>query len=263
MGGTNTRIGFSSDSEDFDRIERFPTPQSIEEAHQIFSQYLGDISTEANPIIFGVAGTVDYSVNRITEATNIEWIKGMSAKEITGLSTDIKAYNDAELAGVAESYQPYALDYPRIAYITISTGVGGTIVANKKAAVARYSFEPGHIIINKLSSIDDPADHTQGSFENMCSGTAFFKRNKVKPENCLDKQIWERYGENLASGLYTITLLWQPDIIVLGGSMTNQWDYFYKSCAQRFDSYPNYYIKPDIIRSELKDTNGLLGGLKV
>ncbi len=264
MGGTNTRIAFSNDLKTFTSIERLPTPQTKEEAHKKISEILSPKMDDIENILFGIAGFVDYENKIVINAPYIPWIKNISAAEITGIhNRHIRLFNDAELAGVAESYQSYANNFRNVAYIAISTGVGGTIVRNKKPATHSYNYEPGHIIIDKSSTVDSPVDNIRGSFESLCSGTAFYEKYKIQPKDCTDKEIWMKYGSDLADGLYTLTLLWQPEAIVLGGSMTNQWELFYDAMVQRYTSYPSYYAHPTILRSDMKDLNGLIGGLKI
>ncbi len=264
MGGTNTRIGFTKDSVEFEAIERFPTPQTQEDTHAKITQTLNKIDENINSVILGVAGVVDYTSNRIVNATNIAWIENMTPEEVTGIkNVRVTPFNDAELAGLAESYQPYATNYRHVVYITLSTGVGGTLIKGKKPARANFTYEPGHMIIDKSFIIDNPPDKIQGSFENLCSGTAFMKRYNLPPESCNKQDIWNEYGTNVACGLHNLILLWQPDAIVIGGSMTKQWDKFYNALIQKLNSFPTYAMRPKIIRSELDDTNGLQGGLKI
>lgn len=264
MGGTNTRVAFSDNNRDFYKIERFPTPKSQDEMHKKISEIIGGSTDKIEKILLGVAGLVDYKNKVAINAPYIRWINHMTASDLTGIDGhDIKLFNDAELSGIAEAHQPYSTKYENVAYITISTGVGGTIIRNKKAATHCFNYEPGHIVIDKSTQDTDPSDNIVGSFESLCSGTGFYKKYNVQPENCSDLEIWRKYGIDLADGLYTLTLLWQPEAIVLGGSMTKQWNSFHASMMQRYTSYPPYYKLPEIIKSNLDDMNGLLGGLKL
>jgi glucokinase len=264
MGGTNTRIGLTRDLKEFFVTEKFPTPSSQKEVHTKINEILSRETDQIESIVLGVAGLVDYENKVVISAPHINWIKNMTVQEITGISNEnIKVFNDAELAGLAEAHQPYATNFKNVAYITISTGVGGTVIRNKKPDTHLSNYEPGHIIIDKSTNIDEPVDNIRGSFESLCSGTAFYKKYNIQPKDCSDPEIWQSYGMDLADGLYTVTILWQPNAIVLGGSMTNQWNSFYESLIERYTSYPSYYVQPTILKSELKDKNGLLGGLKI
>jgi glucokinase len=263
MGGTNTRIGFAKNSEEFENVIRFPTPATQEETHERINDLITKADERIDAVVLGVAGVIDYTNNRIVTATNIPWVENMTPEEVTGIkNVRITPFNDAELAGLAESYMPYATNYRHVVYITLSTGVGGTLIKHKKPARVNFTYEPGHIIIDRSFTIDHPADGIQGSFENLCSGTGFQKRYGMAPENCTDQNIWNEYGGNVACGLHNIILLWQPDAIVLGGSMTNQWEKFHNALLQKLNTFPAYSLQPKILRSELSDTNGLLGGLR-
>lgn len=264
MGGTNTRIGFTNDSQNFDSIEKFKTPKSQIETQEKIKEALEKFDKPINKIVLGIAGKIDYKNQIAVSAPHIKWINNLTPQAITGIDNpNIQIFNDAELAGLAESYAPYASDYENIAYITISTGVGGTMVRNKKADTHHFNYEPGHIVIDKSSVNNDPIDGVKGSFESLCSGTAFLKEYRVQPRDCEDEDIWTKYGEDLATGLYSLTILWQPEVIVLGGSMTKKWDSFYDSLYKTYHSYKAYFPHAKIVKSELGDLNGLTGGLKI
>lgn len=264
MGGTNTRIGFTKDCQKFDSIGKFKTPKSQTEAQQKIKEALDKVNQPIEKIVLGIAGKVDYKNKIAVSAPHIKWINNLTPQAITGIENpSIQIFNDAELAGLAESYAPYAKDYENIAYITISTGVGGTIIRNKKADTHHFNYEPGHIVIDNSSKIEDPIDGVKGSFESLCSGTAFLKEYRIQPRDCEDKDIWDKYGRDLASGLYSLTIAWQPDMIVLGGSMTKKWDDFYDALDKTYHAYAKYFPHAKIVKSELGDLNGLTGGLKI
>ena len=151
--------------------------------------------------------------------------------------------------------------YQKVAYITISTGVGGTLIINKQLPKTKYNFEPGHHIIN-FEGKPLALENIKGSFESYCSGTAFKTRYGVDPTDHDDSDLWKDYGQILGIGLHNIALLWQPDVIVLGGAMSKKAPLFFKPLTQSLQE--TLLNKPPEIKiSTLGDENGLLGGLEL
>lgn len=258
MGGTNTRIAFSENLKDIRNVEKYPTPQSAEEIKQNFKNLI-DV-TNLRGLILGTAGQVNHSTKQILFSPHINGINGLTLNELVGLNSDTEGFieNDAALAGLAESHQPYAQDFERVAYITISTGVGGTLIVNKKLRNTKLSFEPGHHIID-INGNSLALENIKGTWESLSSGTAFRKLYNENPEECNDQEIWNQYGQNLSKGLHNIILMWQPDLIVLGGSLSKKYDLFEKALNQELAVSLGENVVP-IATSQMDDMNGITGG---
>lgn len=258
IGGTNTRVAFSGDLQNLVSTERYPTPKTFEEAKSTLAQHLQ--GKDITAAIIGLAGQVDKQKQQIVFSPHMSYLDGKNLSEL--IPANIKTYleNDAALAGLGEAVSPYAQEFNRVAYITISTGVGGTLIVNKKVPEMDANYEPGHIVIDKDSTIE-PVDKVQGSWESFSSGTAFEKTHGIKPQDCMDENLWREYGENLAYGLLSVSLLWRPEMIVLGGSMTNKWNLFIQSTEQKLLELHRSAIPPKLTKSELGEKNGLMGGM--
>lgn len=258
IGGTNTRISFSSDGKNLFDITRFTTPFSHKDIVKSINDVLKD--KQVDKVAIGVAGLVNRNKKRIIVTPNIELHENIFASDIVDHDLDkILVENDAALAGLAESILGQGKDYKKVAYITISTGVGGTLIIDNKLPNTDVNFEPGHIVIEKpeFSSMEDQYD---GSFESFCSGISFEDKYKVKPEDCDNLDIWKEYGENLGYGLTDLAILWQPDVIVLGGSISKKSALFLDQTIKTFTKY-HTNPAPSIKVSTLDDTNVMLGGL--
>ena len=92
------------------------------------------------------------------------------------------------------------------------------------------------------------------------SGTAFEKIYGVKPQDCNDALIWQKYGKTLAVGIQNITAMWDPEIIVLGGSLTNKYKLFLSGFDKGLQAYSSFNMPP-VVKSVYGDNAGLIGGL--
>lgn len=258
IGGTNLRIGLSKNLKKLDKIYRYPTPKTHTSIVQLINSHIEGKNIKT--LAIGVPGSVDKKSNKIFSTRNVNLNKNISVKNLFRKKiNNIRLENDAALAGLAESKTSIFKKYKCLAYITISTGVGGTLIENQKVINERYNFEPGHIIIEKNYEKNFKDKHF-GTFEDLCSGLAFEEKYKVSPIDCTDKKIWHEYAVNLANGLANISILWQPDVIVLGGSLSKKSKYFLNTTKKLLkEKLDKEYI--DIKTSSLDDTNVLRGGL--
>lgn len=256
IGGTNTRIGFSNDLEGFTHVEKFSTPRNLQDLSGRINSVLKGMDTGAgfDNIAVGVAGFIKRNEQQVFFSPHIPFLNKKTVRDIVVFDCP-NAYleNDAALAGIAEARRGQGMGYSRVAYITISTGVGGTLVIDGKIPETNFNFEPGHHIVD----IDNLT-----SWEDHCSGTAFQQIYGVAPQDYDEPEIWNKYGEQLAVGLFNMSLFWRPDVIVLGGSMSKKSHLFLKSMDSKLDNTLRCH-KPDIKISKLEDQNGLIGGLEL
>lgn len=262
IGGTNTRLASSKDLVKIDEIQKFPTPKNLDVLQSIIDKFISEQSN-IQKISLGVAGVIDKSINKIIYCPHISYLSKINVLDI--LPSNIKPEqiileNDATLAGLGEATRGSGRGFNRVAYITISTGVGGTLIVDKKIQSPKINFEPGHVILN-LDETFGYKNNLKGSFESFCSGTAFKMRFGLDPAIVTDKKIWNDYGQILAIGLYNIILLWQPDCIVLGGSMSKKSTLFYGSLQNELQRLVSYGL-PQIKISDLADQNGIIGGFE-
>ena len=59
----------------------------------------------------------------------------------------------------------------------------------------------------------------RGHLESYTGGTNISKIYGSKAENIKDEKIWDETAKYLAAGLNNLTVLWDPDIIILGGGV--------------------------------------------
>lgn len=266
-GGTTLRIAFTENSSTFNDILKFPTPKKYQDYKGLLESTIKKYvnNNEIDKIIYGVAGSVDRPNKIINKAPHNNCLNNKKVSEIFDFLNipleNIILENDASLAALAESTIGHGKNFKRVAYITISTGVGGTLIIDKKLPDTKNNYEPGHHIINFTGEVL-ALENIKGSFESYCSGTAFKTRYGVDPVEHDDANLWNSYGEVLAVGLHNISLLWQPDVIILGGSMSKKSPLFFKSLIENLNK--SLLNKPPEIKiSTLGDENGLLGGLEL
>ena len=141
-----------------------------------------------------------------------------------------------------------------VAYLTISTGVGGCRIVSGKIDESSQGFEPGHQIVffeNKITTL-----------ENMVSGTAIEKKYGKKPYEILGAKVWDNIAKNLAYGLHNVAVLWSPDIIILGGSMMKKVGIPVESVKFHLSKILKIFPKTPLIKkSKLGDLAGLYGAL--
>lgn len=264
LGGTNTRIASSMDRKTILKKERFITPQLFEDGISkiIKSTKLLVGNNKLKSVAVGVPGTIDQAQGKTILVPNIiSWNDKKICKIFeNSLHASTKLANDAELAALGEAVFGAGKNKKIVAYLTISTGVGGSLIVDKHLVPSAYNKEPGHMTIN-YKGLVSPRSGRVGAFEMHASGTAFQEKYKVKAEECNDPEIWKKHAQIVGEGIINVILLWSPDIIVIGGGLSQKGGLLFKPLIKFVEKNLKLFPAPKIVPAKLGDDAGLYGGL--
>lgn len=206
IGGTNMRVA-SAEGRKLVEIRKVPTPKNAKEGIATLLEQIYALAQDAQ--IKVVAGCVAGNVNDVGEiwgARNLRDWEGINiVQELSGaLKVPVRVVNDGGGVGLGEAYEGAGKGAKVLAYVTVSTGVGGARIVG------------GNIDVSGGVG-DTPLDGSD--LENLVSGTAVKKKFGVEPKNLESLEERNKLADLLARGLVAVIQKWQPDTIVLGGSM--------------------------------------------
>lgn len=263
FGATNTRVASSNDLISILELRKFDTSPDFDEQVKLlnnaFEKLCKDEKVEG--ICIGSAGTLDQKEKKFVRTVNYGVKDGKKFDDLLDSRfKDVSLYveNDASLAGLGEAIFGTGKEFNSIAYITLSTGVGGVRVEKIKGAVTYFPAEPGHHIL-----LEDGRLHQRsglfGSMESYVSGTSFEEIFGATPEFCEDKEAWDIYAKHLSTGIINIIAFWNPEVILLGGGVSNQFDRFFEP-LMKYLGKQDFFNIPEIRKGKLGDKAGIYGG---
>lgn len=264
VGGTKTRVAASSDGRSISSQVSFSTPESFEagliKINEAIEQFRRGVSIDG--IVMGVPGTVERISGKTLVLPNLhDWDnRNLTIFFNERYGTKTLVANDAELSGLGEAVYGQGKNQRIVAYLTISTGIGGALIVDKKPVIRNFNTEPGHIIIDVNSQVADGSGR-KGTLEAYCSGVGFNKLYNQKPEDCVDDKVWEEFVKRLTVGVTNIILLWSPEILILGGGFLKSSDKFFEPLKKSVREELKLFPVPFIELAQLGDEAGLLGGI--
>ena len=244
----------------------------------------------------GSPGPLSIKKGLIYEAPNLNWknipiVSILSEK--TGL--DITLENDANAAALGEKWFGVGQDVDSMIYMTVSTGIGGGIIIDKKIlhGISDTAGEIGHFVIQTDGPICACGNH--GCFEAVASGTAINGISKylaaMHQESLLSKlvdgdiskidgkiisdaakqgdkyalQIWDDEARYLGIGIANLINIFNTSTIVLGGGVIKAWDLIADKMTATIKDYAfeSAYNSVDIRRASLGDDVGVKGAIAV
>ncbi|ELQ6133242.1 fructokinase [Cronobacter dublinensis] len=257
LGGTKTEvIALSNDGEQRFR-HRVPTPrddyaQTVETIAGLV-EMAEQATGERGTVGVGIPGTLSPYTGVVKNA-NSTWLNGQTLdKDLSArLSREVRLANDANCFAVSEAMDGAAAGAQTVFAVIIGTGCGSGIALGGQSHIGANgnAGEWGH---NPLPWMDEDElryrDEVpcycgkQGCIETFISGTGFatdYHRLSGQPlkgseiirlvdaQDALAELALSRYELRLAKSLAHIVNILDPDVIVLGGGMSNV-DRLYKT----------------------------------
>ncbi len=256
IGGTNTRVASAQDDLVFRNPVIFDTPLLYEEGTEKLIETIEGLAG-GDPIVAiigGIAGPWDKASGSMVSSTNLpDWVgKPLQIDLEKACSARVIIENDSAMVGLGEAVYGAGREYGIVAYVTVSTGVGGAKIVDGMIDKKSVGFEPGKMII----------DAHGDTLENLISGKAVEAKTHKKPADIDDPAYWDSLAKILAVGLNNIIVTWSPEVVVVGGSMMKAHgipiEFTEDHLANIFIAFPHV---PPIRKAELGDLGGLYGGL--
>ncbi len=245
-GGTKLEvIAFGDEGETLMR-NRVPTPQGdYEECIAAVVQLVDTVEKGAGgagTVGIGIPGTISPATGLVKNA-NSTWLNGRPLLEDLqmALQRDVRIHNDANCFAVSEAFDGAGQGSHMVAGVVLGTGCGCGIAIDGKALAGRHGIagEFGHTALPNMTSEEAAAAlcwcGKRGCLETFISGTGFQRdyqrraggRRMVSAEQILamntelSRQTFDIYCDRLARGLAQLVNIIDPDVIVLGGGMSN------------------------------------------
>ncbi|MEP7320682.1 MAG: ROK family protein [Saprospiraceae bacterium] len=144
--------------------------------------------------------------------------------------------NDGVAAMMAEAKFGEAKDYKHAVMITLGTGVGGAILIDGKPYMGAFNKAGhiGHMVIN--DELDPDVTGMPGSLEDCIGNCTIQKRSNGQFSSTHDliaayhqgdtfaKAVWLKSIRQLAIGIASISNILSPQVIILGGGITEAGD---------------------------------------
>jgi glucokinase len=265
IGGTVMRVA-ALRGEHFETPVKVKTPaEDIHESIRLFIASARELagSETIESASGGIAGIFDRSRQQLVGAPHLPGFVGFSFGAMLGeaLGTSVFLENDAMVVGLGEAVAGAGRGASLVAYVTVSTGIGGARISAGNIERGVFGFEPGHQIVS-LGANGATSNEILG-LEDQISGTAFLRRYGKPAYQITKNEAWEEAAYLLAVGLHNLTLFWSPEVIVLGGSMmvgVNGPTIPLESVQHHFEKVLRIFPERPVLRlAELGDDGGLHG----
>lgn len=295
IGGTQMRAArFNADLE---LVERVANPTLADtEPDTIFDRFLDTIESvmpEDRSTVAGIGVSVPGPVNphegTVIAPPNLprNWHNLPVRKRIQE-HFDCITYlgNDANVAALAEATRGAAKGYRYVIYLTVSTGIGSGIIDDGHLLVGAQGLgaEAGHMMMivdgqvmdweaaasgtaigrDARQRLRDGAEShiremVDGNIDRVTSKTVGMAAAEGDP---LGVELIERAGRIVGLGIVSLMHIFNPQIIVVGGGVTNTGDLLFdpmRAAIREHTLDPAYHERVPVVKAALGDSVALIG----
>jgi fructokinase len=246
LGGTKIEgIALAASGEELAR-RRVATPREYAASLQAIAALVADLEQAAGAtgtVGIGIPGSVVPATGLVKNA-NSTWLIGQPlGRDLEArLARPVRLMNDANCFALSEAVGGAGAGAHVVFGVILGTGVGGGIVIDGAchAGANLIAGEWGHDPLPWMTPDEYPGNPCycgrRGCVETFLSGPAFERayahhagrqasgRDIVQAAahgDCVANAVLERYHDQLARGLASVINVLDPDVIVLGGGMSN------------------------------------------
>ena len=247
---------------------------------------------DCKAIGFGIPGVVNNNLGTIDYACNL-YVEDVPLKDyLKDLGLPVFLSNDANVAALAEERFGAGKGYTDVILVTLGTGVGGGIVIGDKLfeGIDGKGAEIGHTVI--VVDGKECSCGRRGCFEAYASASALLRLTREEMINNKNSKMWEYCGHNLenvsgltsfecakvgdeaankvietyvkylSEGILNLCNTFRPQVILIGGGISNQGDYLLNKITaycEKFHYGYSHTPKVEIKIASLKNDAGIIG----
>jgi fructokinase len=280
LGGTKIEVAALNKAHDIIFRERVETEANKGSEHilnQIFKAYQSAtqyIKNATHSVGVGTPGSISIK-SGLLRNSNTTCLNGLPLQKLIEkkLNTKLILENDANCFALAEAIMGAATNYNLVFGVIMGTGCGGGFVINKQLRIGPQLIagEWGHSIINPMG----PKCYCgkQGCVETYISGSGLENDIKKKlkqhitAKDFLNKKSYSQVEKKIIDNFYyyfglslsNIINIIDPDVIVLGGGLSQQKELYSYGKQEVYKNIFSDYCMTPIIKNKLGDSAGVIG----
>ncbi|NVO88017.1 ROK family protein [Lactobacillus rhamnosus] len=229
IGGTTVKHGIWAHQQ-LSAVNAFPTPATFDELLRNMAVIIRDAKCPLTGIAISAPGAVDQEKRKILGISAVPYIHQRpifdELEQHLGLPVTIE--NDANCAGIAEVELGVGREAQNIVFVVLGTGVGGALFVNRQLYTGSHLFggEIGLLksqsqqIFSQTGTMVKVAQAYSEQVNHTVDGKMLFELSENG--DTLAKSALDEMYQTIAKNLYNLQVLFDPEMIVLGGGISRQ-----------------------------------------
>lgn len=262
LGGTNIRAALVKDGtissvHQKALVEKNSLQKTVD---QLIAVVAGLMNTDVKAIGIGVPSVVDIEKGIVYDVVNIPSWKRVELKKILEAHFHVPVYvnNDVNCFALGEKRYGQGRPYVSFVALSIGTGIGAGIIINNQLYSGKNC---GAGEVGSIPYLDKNFEYyTSSIFFESKSTTPFLAHNDAVIGEQSAISIWEEFGFHLGNIMKSVVYAYDPQAIILGGSIASAFNYFEASMKRALADlqFPETFKSLKILASNVENI-ALLG----
>lgn len=276
IGGTKIRVGALDDGgRIIRRVESLIPPEGDPAAlAQRVRDHVAEVAAAGDGVTAaGVAlpGVWDAATTVMKKAVNLPKLEGTNLGELFADAVGRPVHLEADVNAAAwGQYRQFDPPPDRLLYISLGTGVGGAVIDDGQ--IMRHTRGGaghfGYLIVDTTPGAPAGRNRVPGCLSAVAAGPALHHantgelNNEAIGEEPLSYFVTERAARGLATALLNLTHIYAPELIVVGGGVTDNHPEIVEHAATIYGDCDSSLIPPGlkILKAPLStDEAGVIG----
>ena len=282
LGGTNVRAAKVDEQGQLLQVVKEATEidKGVDHVIQKIISMIESIDgyQECEGIGMGVPGPVDTKNGKMMLASFLPGFEGYPLVKHFRDHFQMPVYmdNDVNVACMGEAMLGAGKNHDSVYYVTLSTGVGGALVIDKRVVSGAHGFagEIGNVIIDR--NREDISHLNVGAVENEASGTEITRKGKelfgddrihhagdvfdlAREKNPQAISLCEAATYDLAQLFSIIAHICDPEVFVFGGGLMKGKDVFLDQLIEQFKTLVHEGMRAVEFKEAQLEEPGIVG----
>ncbi len=253
IGGTKTLVACFDGNGKLKNEVKFATPQDYETWLEYCKASLKELNCDDFQAgCVAVPGRLDRDKGVALGYGTLHWSEAPIQADVESLAhCPIVIENDAKLAGLFEAIL-IKNEFKNVLYVTIGTGISCALITDGKINSGMADSEGGQILINFKGQMKQ--------WEDVSSGQAIVRRFGKKANEIDDAETWKLIAYELGLGLIDLIAVIQPEVIVMGGGVSTNFEKFLPYLQKELKKYETPLVPLPTMRKAIHTEEAVLYG---
>lgn len=281
IGGSSIKYAVMNEKfQFFDRGTKKAPHKDLKEFIDYIKEIYMPFKENISGIAISMAGTINPNTGMIMLSGAFDFLRGHNIQELLSCKCPVSIENDANCAALAEINFGSLKGVQDAVVVVLGSSIGGAIILNGSIYYGKH-YSAGEFSLIKTNGEDDTL-HQLWRNQNGKNGLLRLVQKHLKTNQSYtgieifemakqgNLQVIEAINEFthlLAIQLYNVQAAFDPEIIAIGGGISNEpllFQFLSQNLSHIFDKEKNYYLpvmKPEIVPCKYRNDANLIGAL--
>ncbi len=253
VGGTKTLLAVFTEDGQLKQTLKFETPKDYNKFLETLADNIESLEVDDfSAACIAMPGLIDRKNGVVIAFGNLEW-KNVhiveSLKQI--INAPISVENDAKLGALYEGTL-IKNEFRKVLYVTIGTGISAGLIVDGIIDPELADSESGQMLLQYSGGLK--------KWESFASGKAIREKYGKNASDITSEDDWKTIAHTFALGLIDLIAVLQPEVIVLGGGVSTNFDKFKAPLQSELKKYEMPLVPIPPIRKAEKPEEAVIYG---